>query len=270
MKGAFDMLFDAADRWSYAAPQVKEVICQLRFPTILSINEKSPADFQDAIRDAFPRYECRKQAPAPRLVGVGTPNAKLEQGAPVTHHIFLSSTGLWKIILTQDSFAISTARYNTWEDLAQRLDRPLAEFIRIYHPAYFQRIGLRYLNMFSRKELRLESTPWRELISPAYLGVLNDPSVDEKRVAKASTETQLSFPDDSHLTLRTGPGRLKVGGKLEDDVRFIVDIDCSASGQLSGSVVPEKLSQLHSHASATFRGAITDTLHNALGPTLPL
>lgn len=264
------MLFDNVQRWSYAVPQVKEVICQLRFPTILTINEKSPADFQEAIRDAFPRYECRKQAPAPRLVGVGTPNAKLEQGDPVTHHIFLSSTGLWKIILTQDSFAISTTRYNAWEDLAQRLDRPLAEFIRIYHPAYFQRIGLRYLNMFSRKELRLEDTPWRELFHPAYLGVLNDPALDEKCVGKASTETQLTFPDQSHLTLRTGPGRLKLGNQMEADVRFIVDIDCSVSGQLSGSIVPEKLSLLHGHASAIFRGAITETLHNAMGPTLPL
>ena len=89
-------------------------------------------------------------------------------------------------------------------------------------------------------------------------------------MAKSSTETQLTFPDASHLTLRTGPGRLKVNGKAEDEVRYIVDIDCSASGQLSANLVPEKLSQLHGHASAVFRGAITDTLHNALGPTMPL
>ena len=49
------MLFDRDDRWSYARPQLQEVICQLRFPTILSINEKAPADYQNiAIRHGRP------------------------------------------------------------------------------------------------------------------------------------------------------------------------------------------------------------------------
>ena len=259
------MLFDDSSRYSYVNCQLREVICQLRFPTILSINEKAPADFQDAIRDAFPQYSVRQERPAPKLTGLGTPNAKLEQGAPINNHTFVSSTGIWKINLTQSFIAISTLRYNTWEDLAQRLDRPLAEFIRVYQPAYFERIGLRYLNAFSRKSLRLEGAPWRDLLDPAYLGVLSDPEVDEKSVTKSSVDTELNFSDGTHLKLHAGPGMLRQQGKADPEVRFIFDIDCSASGQLPGSVVPEKLSQLHGHAARTFRGAITDTLHDAMG-----
>lgn len=259
------MLFSDRDRWYYANNQLQEVICQLRFPTILSINEKAPADFQDAIRDAFPRYEVHKQQQPPKLIGAGTPAAKLEPGAVINQHIFLSSTGIWKIILTQDSITLSSMRYNTWEDFAQRLDRPLAEFIRIYQPAYFERIGLRYLNILSRKSLNLEDTPWRELIAPAYLGVLVDSELDETQVNKCTMDTQLRFPDNTFIKIHSGPGRIKVNGQTNEEPRFILDFDCSAMGQISGGLVPEKLSQLHGHASAAFHGAITDILHSAMG-----
>lgn len=259
------MLFEDNSRWSYANSQLREVICQLRFPTILSINEKAPADFQDAIRDAYPRYEVRKQQPAPRVLGIGTPNAKVEQGEPVNCHSFVSSTGIWKIVLTQNSIAITTMRYNNWEDLAQRFDRPLAEFIRIYQPAWFERIGLRYLNVFSRKSLGLEETPWRELFAPAYLGVLSDPEVDERRVRKSSIETEMLFPDGTQLKLHTGPGMLRQKGQNDPEVKFIMDMDCAAAGQIEGNQVTMRLEQLHDHAARTFRGAITDTLHEAMG-----
>ena len=43
------MLFSDRPRAHYQNPPVHEAICQLRFPTILSINQKEPADFQPLI-----------------------------------------------------------------------------------------------------------------------------------------------------------------------------------------------------------------------------
>ncbi len=259
------MLFQDNSRWSYTNCQLREVICQLRFPTILSINEKPPTDFQEAIRDAFPSYSTRQERPAFKLTAPDSSSPQLEQAPPVNNHAFISSTGIWKINLTQNFIAVSTLRYQSWEDLAQRLDRPLAEFIRIYNPSYFERIGLRYFNAFSRKSLGLEGTDWRDLVSPAYLGVLSDPDVNEAMITRSSMETELNFSDGCHLKLQAGLGRLKRKNQLENEVRFLLDIDCSTSGQLSGNMVPERLSQLHDHASRAFRGAITDTIHTAMG-----
>jgi len=264
------MLFDRDDRWSYANSQLREVICQLRFPTILSINEKAPADYQDAIRDAFPRYEVHKVTPPPVLIAPGTPQARVEQKPPILHHNFISSTGLWKIVLSQESISLSTVRYHTWEDFAQRLDRPLAEFIRVYRPADFERLGLRYLNIFSRKALGAEGTPWRELISPAYLGVLNDPAVDESDVTKCAHDVQMAFPDGTSLKLHAGPGLIKQNGQPDPEPRFILDMDTFSGGPLPGALVPERVSMLHDHAARIFRGAITDQLHQLLSPSHPL
>ena len=50
------MLFAPYERYQYARAPLVEVICQLRFPTILSIGAKEPAEFQEAIRKDFRPY----------------------------------------------------------------------------------------------------------------------------------------------------------------------------------------------------------------------
>ena len=77
------------------------------------------------------------------------PTPTVQQPPAVTNYNFISADGLWKLNLTSTFIALSTLRYQRWEDFATRLDRPLAQFIQIYQPAFFERIGLRYVNAFS-------------------------------------------------------------------------------------------------------------------------
>ena len=49
------MLFSDQPRTHYGHPQLREVVCQIRFPSILAISAKEPAAFQEAVRHAFPR-----------------------------------------------------------------------------------------------------------------------------------------------------------------------------------------------------------------------
>lgn len=147
------MLFSDRPRTHYEKPLAHEVICQLRFPTILTINNTEPADFQEAVREDFPQYARRQDQLPPRVV-----NGKPEPQAPVTNYHFLSQDGRWKLNLTRDFIALSTLSYPGWEEFARMLDKPLATFIQLYKPAYFQRVGLRYLNIVSRNALGLEDT----------------------------------------------------------------------------------------------------------------
>ena len=70
------MLFAEYARCQYARSPLVEVICQLRFPSILSIGAKEPAEFQEAVRREFPRYAARQEQPAPRVTAV-------ENGCPL-------------------------------------------------------------------------------------------------------------------------------------------------------------------------------------------
>lgn len=265
------MLFAANEnRYLYARSPLAEVICQLRFPTILSIGAREPAEFQDAIRGDYPRYAARQEHPAPKLTGVGTPNPTLQQQPPVTNYNFISQDGKWKINLTNGFIALSTVGYTRWEDFAQRLDFALAQFIRIYQPAYFERIGLRYVNAFSKKAVGLEDLLWDDLIQSPCIGVLSEPDVDETAVNKCSLDVESALNDGCHMKLHAGPGQLRrPGQETQGEVRFILDGDFSAAGNLTGDQIPARLEALHSWAVRLFQGTITRELHEAMGP-LPL
>lgn len=261
------MLFASNERYTYARNPLVEVICQLRFPTILTINTREPAEFQEAVRGEFPRYAARSEQPAPKLVNAGTPNAKLETPPAVQNYHFVSADGLWKINLTKDFIALSTLRYSDWESFASKLDKPLAQFIQIYKPAFFERIGLRYVNAVSKKNLGLTDYLWDDLIQQPYLGILGEADVDEGKVTRCSIDTELTLPDGSHMKVHAGPGLLN-GGKQDPEVKFILDGDFSMGGSLAYDKVPGAMNALHTHAGAFFNGAITPELRAAMGGEL--
>lgn len=67
------MLFSDHPRTHYRNAPAHEVICQLRFPSILTINSVEPADFQEAIRAEFPQYARRQDAARPASPGWAAP-----------------------------------------------------------------------------------------------------------------------------------------------------------------------------------------------------
>ena len=67
------MLFSDHPRTHYRNAPAHEVICQLRFPAILTINNTEPADFQEAIRAEFPQYARRQDAAPAAAFWDGTP-----------------------------------------------------------------------------------------------------------------------------------------------------------------------------------------------------
>jgi uncharacterized protein (TIGR04255 family) len=263
------MLYSDSPRVHYDKSQLAEVICQLRFPAILSIGAKDPVDFQDAVRGMFPRYAAREEQPGARITGMGTPNAKLESPKPVTNHNFISADGRWKLNLTSAFISLSTVAYPGWEDFGKQLDLPLAQFIHIYKPAFFERIGLRYVNLISRKALELEEEPWRELIAAPYLGVLAEEDVDERTARKCSLDVELNLDSSCRVKLHAGPGMMKQNGPnapQDPEVKFVLDMDLFMGGQIDPRMAAAGLETLHGHSTPLFQGAITDKLHSALEP----
>jgi len=261
------MLFSDGPRGHYPNHQLREVICQLRFPTILSINNVEPADFQETIRNEFPQYVRRQDTPAPKLAGLGTANVRLEQQSPITNYHFVSADGVWKLNLTRDFISLSTLRYPGWEEFARHLDRPLASFIRLYKPAYFQRVGLRYVNLFSRQKLGLEGTPWCALIAPAYLGAFAEPDVREEHVLAGGCDLQLQLDSSCRAKIHAGPARLQnktPNAPQDPEVKFVFDMDLSMTGNTPCTLAAAGLETLHGHSTRLFEGAVTMHMKSVL------
>ena len=245
-------MFSNETRCIYRNNQLGEVICQLRFPEILSIETELPAKFQDAIRDVFPRYGVRKEQAGPN--------------SQTNNYQFSTDDGLWRVNLTSKFISLSTNRYTRWEEFAAMLDQPLAAFIKLYKPACFDRVGLRYLNFVSRKKLELEDTPFRELFEPAYLGLLAEEDVLEHATTRSGVDAEMAIRGNCRLKLHAGPGKVTIGGKADEEIKFILDLDLYMSAKVPVNLSAGALQTLHSQAYGVFRGAITKKLHDAMEP----
>lgn len=286
-------MFSKEERCLLRNNQLAEVICQLRFPQILKIGAELPVEFQELIRDEYPQFSQRTEpampnmpgmplppnslsASAPKLIGTPPPGRKMpiptpqgtQSGTP--NYQFASADGVWRINLTGNFISLSCNRYTCWEDFAKRLDKPLASFIQIYKPAYFERIGLRYLNFISRKSLSLEDVPFRDLFQNMYLGPLADEEVPETTALRCGVDAELSIRGGCKVKLHAGPGMIMrntpQGTQQDTEVRFIFDQDLYMNGNVPVNYSAGALQTLHAQAYSIFRGAITDTLFDAMDP----
>ena len=256
-------MFSNEPRVRYAKNPLAEVICQLRFPEILTIEANVPAAFQEAIREEFPLYSVRKEAPLPKLTGVPG-NLQLEKQPQTNNYQFVSADGVWRVNLTSRFISLACNRYTSWEAFAAKLDKPLAAFIQTYRPAFFERVGLRYLNFISRTALGLEGTPFKELLQPQYLGLLADEEIQEGATTRNAVDAELAIRGGCRVKLHAGPGLVKRNGQADPEIKFVFDQDLFMPGNVAVNLSAGALQTLHAQADAIFRGAITDTLHDAM------
>jgi len=256
------------ERCIYRSNPLIEVICQLRFPTILSISAREPADFQEGIRQHFPQYKRLQEQPAPKVTGAPG-SMRVEEAQPIINYQFLSQDAKWKVNLTNSFIALATPAYTRWEDFAAKLDLILSQFIPIYKPAYFERVGLRFINAFSRKALDLEGIPFRELFEPGYLGLLAEDDVNEQSFARSGQDVEMQLPGGARVKLHAGPGMLQRRGVKDEEVKFILDNDVFLLGKLPMNQCAPALETVHGQAYRIFSGAITERLHRAMEPVEP-
>lgn len=258
-------MFSQEERCIYANNQLMEVICQLRFPTILAVEAREPVDFQEAVRDVFPRYQVRQEQLPPKMTQIPGQPPKVEPQKPVTNHQFATQDGAYRINLTQNFISLTSSRYTRWEEFARMMDKPLASFIKTYSPAYFERVGLRYLNAFSRQKLGLEECGWKDLLQPQYLGVLAFDDLQEQSYTRCTQDVEAAIPGGCRMKLHVGPGMIRRGQDDSDkEAKLIFDLDVFMSGNVPVNLAAGSMQTVHAQADSIFRGAITETLHDAM------
>lgn len=260
-------MFSNENRVIYGKNQLMEVICQLRFPDILKIEAEEPFAFQDAIRAEYPQY-AKKVEQLPPL----NQNGKLVPQGTVNNYQFISADMQWKVSLTKNFIAVSTHQYTRWEDFAQRLDAVLASFIKIYAPAYFSRVGLRYLNFISKERLSLDGYCWRDLIEAPYLGLMADEALPETAFMRQELSATVAVPGGAKANIKSAPAVMrKVNNQTKQTAEekvFMLDLDLYMEGNTPINHAVPALNVVHGNADGIFRGAITDTLHDAMEPEL--
>lgn len=122
------------------APLVR-VIAQVRFPTILSIGERSfVAAFQEEIRSEYPVLQ-----PEQTHGFVITPQG-LESTSPSMIWRFIDKKEQWRVSLSPEFLSLETTNYTSRSDFLQRFNQVLMAADSHIKPQILDRLGLRYIS----------------------------------------------------------------------------------------------------------------------------
>lgn len=260
------MLFPDVARVIYKSNPLDNVICQLRFPPILKIDSGVPYEFQDALRERYPLYKEKLEARLETIPG-NVPQLPQEfvnqvsQSSMTKNHELISEDNIWHINLTRTFVAISTTKYERWEEFIDRFEFVISVFDSIYRPPFYTRLGLRYIDVINRTKLGLQNVAWNELLKPHFLGLISTPLGSYVKNCECNYEIDL---EDDESTVRLSTSFVVENNTNEQC--YLVDSDFYSLKRKSPQEVLSKLNYLHTNASRLMRWIIEDRLHLAMEP----
>lgn len=254
------------ERVRYGKCPLIEVVLQVNFPTILSIDANEPVEFQEKIRTQYPDYNVQTQEMGQVTVGIGNNNHVVNHSSSTMKlYTFTSTDKLWRIILSRDMLLLSTKGYTQWEEMFERFVELIKFFKEIYVPSSFVRIGLRYIDSFERDKLELTNYNWNQLLKPHVCGSLCYAPEDSMQVVSNTLSADLRF-DDVMVKSVSGLGMVDRQNGLPPVEAFLMNCDYYSTGQFSLEDFESVANKLHYRSHIYFRDAITDCLHTAMKP----
>ena len=258
------MPFPRSDREVYRNNPLEEVICQLRFPTILSITSEPPVRFQEKIRREYPWYAQQQQ---PDLLDAPAKIREMVQGFGMPQlpsiYSFQTENQTRTISLTQDSISVSERQYRQWSDFRGEIERAEGILREIYAPAFYTRVGLRYRDVLDRSHYGLESIPWSKLLNPTFLGVLGSLEIAQD-VIQQSQSVLLTIPDVEGGQVLLQHGLAAREG--EQPSAYLIDADFFTQSRCHSDDAFNAAYKFNKWAGYLFRWAITDALREKLEP----
>ena len=82
-----------------------------------------------------------------------------------------------------------------------------------------------------------------------------------------SCDVDTAIYNGCRVKIHAGPGRVRRNGVDDGEIKFIFDLDLYMMGNIPVNHAAGALETIHAQSFPIFRGAITETLHNAMEPT---
>ncbi len=261
------MPFPDVERVIYKKNPLTQVICQLKFPPILTIDAEIPAKFQDSIRKEFPNFtENIESMKFPNIVKGQIPLEILQTiQQTAKNYEFISEDGFWRVNLTRTFIALTCDKYERWEKFKDKLENPLNAFIDIYSPAYFSRIGLRYIDVIKKFTLGLEDVNWNDLLQPYILGILGSSKVGEQ---------VQDFQSEYEILLADQTSKVKIFTRFVKDINdiengeicYMIDSDFYNNNKIEIDNAINKLDYFNERGTRLIQWCITKKLHQFMEP----
>lgn len=234
------------------APLVR-VIAQLRFPEILSVEQRDfVAPFQEAIRALYP--VLRQEQAQGILLGPGG----VASANPHIAWRFGDTDSHWRVSLTPDFLALETTRYVSRSDFLGRLAAVATALIEHIEPAQVDRLGVRYIDRITGTDV----DDIAKLVRPEVRGITG--TVAAAHAMHALSESLFEV-EDARVLARWGflPPDATVDPSAMEPAKeksWLLDLDMFSAGPMP-FVVDRVVDQARRYAEriyTVFRWAVTD------------
>lgn len=120
----------------YSTNYIKTAVCELRFPTLLELENSPPNKLQSALRKDYPYYNVEQSV----SINLGS--------APTSGkgYIFESKKRDWAITLKPSTLSLETNKYTDFNDFIDRFTAMVNAAKDLLDTDFFTRVGLRYIN----------------------------------------------------------------------------------------------------------------------------
>ncbi len=246
----------------YRRNPLAEVIAAIKFPRLLTLEERLPVELQEFLKSDYPHLRLKDAVVLSMAVSV---NGDEPTPLPMRTRAyeFVSENEKHLVTVSPDGLALTTTAYTQWEDFFPQFVRVLKEFHSIYQPPLITRVGLRYKDTIDREQLELSNVAWDRLLNADLLRPFTvfSEGMNDHPIFAASTVVSL---EDAQMRVNYG--------FIEDKNKhtgFLIDTDCYVDPASFRGVADaaSAFEGLHKYTSLAFNACISDELHAALQPT---
>jgi len=225
--------------------QLDRVICQVRFPPILSV-DANLSKFQDSITDRYPYYE-RSENFIESVVNIPT----------VIDHIFISRDRSSSITVSVSMISYTTSRYEGWESFIKEFEQLFSIFRSLFKVDVISRVGLRYINAIRPSSIEACHSGLSSLIEDEFVPRM---FADLGELAGHMSNVDLLL-DDNRCRCVYGSIRFNDDGELG----FLIDTDVFVEGEIDATVVCNRLHDFNDISKRVFCKIATHDLQRSVG-----
>lgn len=238
----------------YSKNFITQVIARVDYLPILVLKEKPPIEFQDRIREQYPRFE--------QVMGV---NINIKDGSdPAVQHKpavwkFLNIDRTEEINISADYFAFTASKYERFSLFRDKLTALFNAFVGTHKPSLVKRVGLRYIN-----EIGLDGNPflWEGFLNANLFSTLNAFPEYQTQISRSVHQMQLMM-ENYKVLFNFGMFNSEFPNTISKK-EFILDYDCLSEDERPVEAVLPTFTEFNNIIWDLFEKSIGDNLRDIL------
>lgn len=218
------------------------MIIRIEYQPILKLKQEEPVDFQERMRDQFPRYERKESIDFSIKPG----EAPIASKSPVWE--FINKEKTEQISLNYQSITLIIGKYESYELFFSKIELVYNTFNSIYRPAIIKKIGLRFIN-----EIKLTGNPldWDGIVNNNLWCFINALPEFPNSLTRAMSQMHLTI-EDHYMLFQFGIHNSQYPNIITQK-EFILDYDCVSREENEPEAVINKLKAFYEDIKKAFK-----------------